>query len=75
MVISGNITYENIRYVTADDLKTLPFSTLDEFIKEATARKADATQVLNWLKIIKYEKSNGALQDAHRKAGGKNDSL
>lgn len=75
MVLTGNITYDDIRYVTADDLKALPFDKIDEFIEEATARKADATQVLNWLKIIKYEKSNGALQDAHRKAGGKNDAL
>ena len=75
MVLSGNIAYENIRYVTADDLKALPFDKIDEFIEEAVLRKNDATQVLNWLKLIKYEKSNGALQDAHRKAGGKNEAL
>ena len=75
MVLSGNITYDDIRYVTADDLKALPFDRLDSFIDEAVARKADATQLLHWLKIIKYEKSYGALQDAHRKAGGKNDAL
>lgn len=66
--------YENIRYATTEELIQLSFEQIDALMSEAAAKQADATKILNWLKVIRFEKSNGALKAAHRKAGGADES-